>query len=227
MIHDITDPPAERQKHQQDLEAFAQAHPDAKSPDHPARLGEQLDLGAAATAPPARRRGRPGKGIRAAFRQVSVFLPPDLLAQLDRLVEQEERRTHRAVTRPDILRAALAEYLQQRLAPEDAPHETLPAPGQLPLPPTSPSAPAPAGRPMKTSPRAATPRDPTGAPRLLADVFQLVRDYMRAHPGPHTRKDLMDALGLPRPLPDRLVTAGLLHRTAPGTYVLEGEVEEQ
>lgn len=75
---------------------------------------------------PARPRGRPSKGIDRTFKPVHVYLPPEVVARLDRLVDLDIQRTGHAITRVDLMRQAIMEYLARRETPrhpENANHE--------------------------------------------------------------------------------------------------------
>ena len=63
------------------------------------------------------RRGRPSKGIGEHYRQVSVYLPPDMLEALDREVNRRFLRSGHAISRTDIIRQAIIEHLEKVEAP--------------------------------------------------------------------------------------------------------------
>jgi metal-responsive CopG/Arc/MetJ family transcriptional regulator len=63
------------------------------------------------------RRGRPSKGIGEHYRQVSVYLPPEMLEALDREVDRRFLRSGHAVSRTDIIRQAIIEHLEKVEAP--------------------------------------------------------------------------------------------------------------
>lgn len=62
-------------------------------------------------------RGRPSKGIGEHYRQVSVYLPPDMLEALDREVDRRFLRSGHAISRTDIIRQAIIEHLEKVEAP--------------------------------------------------------------------------------------------------------------
>jgi metal-responsive CopG/Arc/MetJ family transcriptional regulator len=70
--------------------------------------------------PPPKRKGRPSKGVDR-FKPVHVYLPPELLARLDRLVDRDVQRTGHHVTRVDLMRQAIVEYLARRETPQRRP----------------------------------------------------------------------------------------------------------
>lgn len=59
---------------------------------------------------PTKRKGRPPKGT-SQFQQVNVYMPPAMVAALDRRVDREILRTGRHVSRADLIREAVAHYL--------------------------------------------------------------------------------------------------------------------
>ena len=61
--------------------------------------------------PPTTRKGRPPKGA-SQFQQVNLYMPPELVAALDRRVDQEILRTGRKLSRADLIREAVVLYLQ-------------------------------------------------------------------------------------------------------------------
>jgi Arc/MetJ-type ribon-helix-helix transcriptional regulator len=67
------------------------------------------------TTPP--KKGRPRKG-RAKFRQINVYLPPHMLAALDRQIEREMHQTGSFLSRAEVIRSLIAAYLQ---APDTKP----------------------------------------------------------------------------------------------------------
>ena len=105
---------ADRRKRAEDLQRFDEQHPDAKRPEHQERLAEYLETAQAEDATP-RRRGRPSRNIGDTYRQVSIYLPPEVMDQLDRVVDQEQQQLRRTIARTDIIREALELYLKNRL----------------------------------------------------------------------------------------------------------------
>lgn len=63
-----------------------------------------------------RPRGRPNKGIGERFKQVSIYLPPDVLDALDRLVDRRLQRSGYAISRTDVIRQAILEHLEKAKA---------------------------------------------------------------------------------------------------------------
>jgi hypothetical protein len=65
----------------------------------------------------AQKRGRPSKGI-GQFKPVHLYLAPDTIRRLDRLVDQEIQRTGHTISRMELLRTAVQEYLERREPPQ-------------------------------------------------------------------------------------------------------------
>ena len=65
---------------------------------------------------PPSKTGRPRKG-REKFRQINVYLPPQMLADLDRQIAREMHRTGYLRSRAAVIRSLIAAYLQ---APDTA-----------------------------------------------------------------------------------------------------------
>ena len=59
--------------------------------------------------------GRPGQGIRSGYARVEVYLARDVREGLDRLADRRETQTGKKTRRADVIRDALAEYLQKHL----------------------------------------------------------------------------------------------------------------
>ena len=58
-----------------------------------------------------RPRGRPSKGIGEKFRQVCVYLPPEMIDTLDWLRDWQEQQTGFHINRTDVIRQALKKYI--------------------------------------------------------------------------------------------------------------------
>ena len=69
-----------------------------------------------ATAIIGRQRGRPSKGVNK-YCQVCLYLPPEVLEALDRLVEMQTQRTGRHTNRTDVIREAIQQHLLAALPP--------------------------------------------------------------------------------------------------------------
>ena len=67
------------------------------------------------TTPP--KKGRPSKGGEK-FRQINLYLPPQMLSDLDRQIDREIQRTGYLISRADVIRSLIAAYLQ---APDTEP----------------------------------------------------------------------------------------------------------
>jgi hypothetical protein len=59
------------------------------------------------------KKGRPRKGV-GQFKMVHVSLAPDTIRRLDRLMDREIQRTGHNVSRMDLLRTAILEYLARQ-----------------------------------------------------------------------------------------------------------------
>jgi hypothetical protein len=57
--------------------------------------------------------GRPSQGIRTGYVRTEIYLPPDVRDALDRLADRHERQTGRSTCRADVVRKALAVYIQE------------------------------------------------------------------------------------------------------------------
>jgi hypothetical protein len=57
------------------------------------------------------KKGRPRKGSEK-FRQINVYLPPQMLSDLDRQIDREMQRTGYLISRADVIRSLIAAYLQ-------------------------------------------------------------------------------------------------------------------
>ena len=64
------------------------------------------------TTTPPRKTGRPNKGA-SKFRQVNIYLPPDMVEGLDRRIDREIQHTGHHVTRADVIRSLIAAYLNE------------------------------------------------------------------------------------------------------------------
>jgi hypothetical protein len=120
----MTDELAARRRIRRDLQAHAKDLAPLKDPDHQARLTQHLDdMRAQEAAAPARRpRGRPGKGV-GKYKQVVLYLPPETIAALDRLVDVEIQRTGHHVNRTDVMREAIQHHLTAALPPQAGPQK--------------------------------------------------------------------------------------------------------
>jgi hypothetical protein len=59
--------------------------------------------------------GRPSQGIRAGYVRTEIYLEPDVRDAIDRLAERREAQTGRSTCRADVVREALAAYIQEHL----------------------------------------------------------------------------------------------------------------
>ena len=59
--------------------------------------------------------GRPSQGIRDGYIRTEIYLQPDIRDVLDRLAESREAQTGRSTCRADVVREALAVYIQEHL----------------------------------------------------------------------------------------------------------------
>lgn len=59
--------------------------------------------------------GRPSQGIRAGYVRTEIYLSPDIRDALDRLATRREAQTGRSTCRADVVREALAAYVQVHL----------------------------------------------------------------------------------------------------------------
>jgi hypothetical protein len=85
-------------------------------------LHRHLETREAQDEPPTRRpRGRPRKGERAKYRQVVLYLLPETIADLDRVVDLQTHQTGHYVTRTDVIREAIHGLLQRALPPPQPP----------------------------------------------------------------------------------------------------------
>jgi predicted transcriptional regulator len=88
-------------------------------PNHHEEIGARLDrLVQQINASRPRRHqgpGRPSQGIRAGYLRTEIYLPPDIRDALDRLANRREAQTGRSTCRADVVREALAAYIQEHL----------------------------------------------------------------------------------------------------------------
>jgi hypothetical protein len=59
-----------------------------------------------------KRPGRPSWGIRAGYVRTEIYLSPDVRDALDRLATRREAQTGHSTSRADVVREALAAYVQ-------------------------------------------------------------------------------------------------------------------
>jgi hypothetical protein len=113
---------AARRRIRRDLHAHEQDLAPLKDPEHQARLTNHLEtVSAQDGSPPPRPRGRPRKGERAKYRQVVLYLLPETIADLDRVVDLQTYQTGHYVTRTDVIREAIHGLLQRALPPPQPP----------------------------------------------------------------------------------------------------------
>jgi hypothetical protein len=111
---------AARRRIRRDLHAHELAP--LKDPEHQARLHRHLEPAEAQDDPPTRRpRGRPRKGERAKYRQVVLYLLPETIDELDRVVDLQTHQIGHYVTRTDVIREAIHGLLQRALPPPQTP----------------------------------------------------------------------------------------------------------
>jgi Arc/MetJ-type ribon-helix-helix transcriptional regulator len=60
-----------------------------------------------------RGKGRPSKGIGEKYRQVSLYLPPELLEDLDSAADLLAQKTGHHTNRTDVIRGALTDWLKR------------------------------------------------------------------------------------------------------------------
>ena len=107
---------AARRRIRRDLKAHEQELAPLQDPEHQARLTSHLETISDQDDPPTRRpRGRPRKGESAKYRQVVLYLLPETIAELDRLVDLQIHQTGHYVTRTDVIREAIHGLLQRAL----------------------------------------------------------------------------------------------------------------
>jgi hypothetical protein len=103
-----------RRRFRRDLEKLMKERPSLQDPERLTRLTHELEAEAEEPSPngppPPKRKGRPPKGI-SQFQQVNVYMPPSMVAELDRRVDKEINRTGRNVSRSDLIREAVVHYL--------------------------------------------------------------------------------------------------------------------
>ena len=91
---------AARRRIRRDLKAHEQELAPLQDPEHQARLTSHLETISDQDDPPTRRpRGRPRKGESAKYRQVVLYLLPETIAELDRLVDLQDT-SDRALCHP-------------------------------------------------------------------------------------------------------------------------------
>jgi Arc/MetJ-type ribon-helix-helix transcriptional regulator len=69
---------------------------------------------------PTRLRGRPSKGIGEKYRQISLYLPPEMVEEVDVLADRRERRTGHHTNRTDLLRELIRKGLDVTTAEAQA-----------------------------------------------------------------------------------------------------------
>ena len=108
MAEDLT-----RRRFRRDLDQIMTQHPSLVDPHRLDRLTHELEAATKEppmdTTPP-KRKGRPPKGM-SQFQQVNIYMPPAMVQQLDRRVDQEILRTGRKLSRADLIREAVVAYL--------------------------------------------------------------------------------------------------------------------
>jgi hypothetical protein len=107
MAKDLT-----RRRFRRDLEKLVKERPSLQNPERLTHLTHELEAEEPSSngTPPAKRKGRPPKGM-SQFLPVHVYMPPALVAELDRRVDREITRTGRNVSRADLIREAVRQYL--------------------------------------------------------------------------------------------------------------------
>jgi hypothetical protein len=60
-------------------------------------------------------RGRPDGGIRSGYIRIETYVPPDIVAGLDRLAERMAQQTGKSTARSHIVRVVLRAYLREQL----------------------------------------------------------------------------------------------------------------
>jgi hypothetical protein len=107
MAEDLT-----RRRFRRDLDQLMTQHPQLVDRHRLNQLTHELEAAEdpAMETPPPKRKGRPSKGM-SQFQQVNIYMPPAMVAALDRRVDQEILRTGRKLSRADIIREAVVAYL--------------------------------------------------------------------------------------------------------------------
>jgi hypothetical protein len=105
----------QRRRFRRDLDQLLTQHPSVEDPERLDRLTQELEAetheGLPTNTTPPKRKGRPPKGMNQ-FQQVNIYMPPAMITALDRRVDQEILRTGRNVSRADLIREAVAKYLE-------------------------------------------------------------------------------------------------------------------
>jgi hypothetical protein len=77
------------------------------------RLNHVLNQLQSASARRERRRpGRPNQHIRGTYKRLDIYLPPDMVSDIDRIAATRETRTGCSAPRVDVIRDALAAYIR-------------------------------------------------------------------------------------------------------------------
>jgi hypothetical protein len=71
---------------------------------------------------PSRPRGRPSKGVDK-YQQVCLYLPPEMVVALDRLMDWQAQHTGHHVTRTEVIREAIQKHLATALPPQGGPQK--------------------------------------------------------------------------------------------------------
>lgn len=106
-----------RRRIRRDLQAHAEELKPLKDPDHQARLTAHLEAELEGEETSPRQRGRPSKGI-GKYKPVVLYLPPETITALDRLVDLQIQRTGHHVNRTDVIREAIQKHLNTALPPQ-------------------------------------------------------------------------------------------------------------